>query len=288
MSGTTHRIVEQQGNLCQRPAVFSESLSCEVERRYQAIVLDPKYAHFVHIPDRIVRCLKYFRIVFDPSEVWPRLLSYYLFIGVADDAIDSGQLNVGEQILEHFGTRPPCFNQQTLSSSVSLATEILKQEISEEVYPAALAKLHDLYKAVADEQQASTMSIYIEQREIIGSRTAELSYLLIRPFLSAAQEDFCRFMQQVGAVGCLVDSVIDLQSDSRLGLLSFRPSIRDTLNLIFRTARRGLSIWLRHPTLLRLFAEAVGDNIKDRFRTKAQSSLRSFAVFRKEHPASVA
>ena len=66
---------------------MSETTSCDVDisRAYQVIARDPRYAHFVNIPRRIIRCLGHFGIVFDRVEVRQRLSSYYLFIGVVDD-----------------------------------------------------------------------------------------------------------------------------------------------------------------------------------------------------------
>jgi hypothetical protein len=264
-----------------------EEAVVDVERLYQTIVLDPKFAHFVHIPERIIHCLDHFGVGCDRMEIEVRLRSYYLFIGVVDDAIDSGQLEIGKQILERLGTRIPSFDEQTRVSCVHLATEVLKRDISDEVYPAVLMKLHELYRAVVKERKARTIAAYIEQREAVGCLTAELSYLLIRPFLKGECQDFCDFMKRVGAVGCLVDSVIDLAVDAELGLLSFQPATGDFLKLVSCTARKGLSLSLKHPALFRLFFEAVSDNVQDRFRTGGGSPRRLISFRRRENVASV-
>jgi len=259
----------------------------ELERLYQAIVLDPKYAHFVHIPKRIIRCLDHFTVECDAIEVKKRLLSYYLFIGVVDETIDCGGLETGKQILERFNIRTPCLDDKTQRSAIDLTTEILKRNISREVYSATQAKLHELYRAVVRERTAATMTVYIEQRGAVGSLTAEVSYLLIRPLLERAHADLLPFLKRVGSVGCLVDSIIDLPADARNGIISFQPSARDLLKLISRTLREALVISFRHPALLRLFMEAVVDILRDRFRSAKPSSRVLVSSARKESAPSV-
>jgi hypothetical protein len=127
-----------------------------------------------------------------------------------------------------------------------------------------LARLEELYQAVVRERQSKTMRDYIEQRKVIGRLTAELSYLLIRPLLGSEHKDLCRFLKTIGEVGCLIDSVIDLRADNRLGLLSFRLTLKDYLNLTGQMLREGLKVTLRHPRLLGLFLEAVSDDLVDR------------------------
>src|SRR5215510_3738424 len=63
-----------------------------VECRCQAIARESRYGHYVRIPERICRCLDYFKLDGDRLAVKERLRAYYLFIGVVDDAIDSGDL----------------------------------------------------------------------------------------------------------------------------------------------------------------------------------------------------
>jgi hypothetical protein len=259
----------------------------ELERLYQAIVLEPKYAHFVRIPERIIRCLDHFTVKCDPIEVKKRLLSYYIFIGVVDETIDYGGLETGKQILERFNIRTPCLDEKTQRSAVELTTEILKRNISRDVYQATRAKLHELYRAVVRERTAETMTVYIEQRSAVGSLTAEVSYLLIQPFLERSHADILRFLKSVGSVGCLVDSIVDLSADAKNGILSFQPSARDLLKLISRTLREALVISLRHPALLGLFMKAVVDILRDRFRSAKPSSRVLVGAARKESAASV-
>ena len=259
----------------------------ELKGLYQAIALDPKYGHFVNIPERIIRCLDHFGVACDPIEVERRLLSYYLFIGVVDETIDCGRLEIGKLILDRLSTRTPCLDEETHRSAVSLTTEILRRNISPESYSEALAKLHELYRAVVNERTAETMTVYIEQRNAVGSLTAEVSYMLIQPCLQRDHEDLLPFLKRVGAVGCLVDSIIDLPADAKVGILSFRPSARDLLELIGCTLRDALGISIRHPALLGVFLQAVGDSLRDRFRSRKSSSGGLVISRRKERAASV-
>ncbi len=253
------------------PETIADDL--DLDLAYQAIARDPRYAHFINIPERIIRCLDYFHLAANRIEVRQSLRAYYLFIGVVDDAIDSGKLEIGRDILDRFQHRVPCSDDRTRASSISLVTEVLKRNISDAVYPEVVSKLRELYLAVAAERKAEKITAYIEQRKAVGRLTAELSYVLIRSFLEGDSRDFRSFLERVGAVGCLVDSVIDLRADTRLGLVSFNPTISDFLKLLTSTLREGLSVSLKHPALLGVFLEAVSDNVRDRFRT-ARSATR--------------
>ena len=258
-----------------------------VDLAYQAIARDPRYAHFINIPERIIRCLDHFGIACDPVEVRQRLRAYYLFIGVVDDAIDCGKLEIGRDILERFHNRVPCFDDRTRGSRVSLVTEVLKRNISDEVYPLVVGKLHELYRAVVTERKAETIAAYIEQRKLVGRLTAELSHVLIRSFLEGDGRNFRRFLERVGAVGCLVDSVIDLRADAQLGLVFFKPTIGDFLKLLIATLREGLSVSMKDPALLGVFLEAVSDNVRDRFRVGPRPEPRFIAAPGKEGVPSV-
>jgi hypothetical protein len=267
------------------------NLSADVSQAYQAIADDPKFKHFVRIPDRIIRCIDHFGIRCDPLVTRARLRAYYLFIGVVDDAIDSGQIGTGRLILDHLSRPLPLFDETVRRSRVTLITEILKCQASDETYPLMLAKLHDLYAEVVRERAATSIVSYIKHRKSVGALTAELSYVLVRPVIlpeSGDHEALCHFMQEVGAIGCLVDSLIDLRADRRLGLLGFKPGISDYARLIADVVRDGLRVSLKHPGLAGLFLQAIGDNVQDRFRTGRSFAQTSFVSDRKAEPASVA
>jgi hypothetical protein len=261
--------------------------ACDFDLAYQAVARDPRYAHFMNIAERIIRCLDYFHLDCNRIGVRQRLRAYYLFIGVVDDRIDRGELEIGKDVLERFSDRVPCSADGARASRVTLVTEVLKQNISDDVYPAAVGKLHQLYGAVVAERKAETISAYIEQRKVVGRLTAELSYVIIQSFLEGDGRDFRPFLERVGAVGCLVDSVIDLRADTRLGLVSFTPTIGDFLKLLISTLREGLSVSMKHPALLGVFLEAVSDNVRDRFRTGPQPAPRFVTSSGKEGVPSV-
>lgn len=259
-----------------------------VRRAYQAVAEDSKYKHFVRIPDRILQCLDYFGIAFDRTPTRTRLHTYYLFIGVVDDAIDSGRVESGRLILEYLSSPAPLLDEEVSRSTVRLLTEILKCHLDDETYPLMMAMLRELYREVINERTAPSIDSYLEHRKSVGSLTAELSYVLIRPTLSGEHEPLCRFMKQVGAVGCLVDSLIDLNADRRLGLLGFKPGVRDYTKLLSCILRDGLRVSLRHPGLCRLFLAAVADNVRDRFRGARSFPHPSLVSERKDEAASVA
>jgi hypothetical protein len=242
-------------------------LPTDVRLAYHDIANDPKYLHFVRIPDRIIECIDYFEIDCDRETARSRLHAYYLFIGVVDDAIDSGRIDTGKLVLHYLATPAPRFDQE-IASPVRLITEVLKFHICEQSYPLMRDKLRELYAEVVSERAASSIDLYIDHRNSIGALTAELSYRLIRPDLIGDGEKLCQFMQQVGAIGCLIDSLIDLNRDRHLGLLAFKPRVTDYARLIVTILRDGLSVSLRHPRLLQLFINAVVDNTRDPFRAE--------------------
>lgn len=250
------------------PDFLFQHLPPDAVLSYQAISQDSRYGHYVRIPERICRCLDYFNVSSSRRAVAERLHSYYLFIGVVDDVLDSSRLEAGREILKQLKNGTLSFDEETRQTPVKLVTEILKSHISPEIYPLALAKLEELYQAVMRERKARTMRAYIEQRIVIGSLTAELSYLLIRPLIEGEHDDLCRFLREVGAVGCLVDSVIDLRADRRRGLFSFRPALKEHLILTVQMLHEGLKVIRKHPRLTGLFLVAVGDDVLDRLRAR--------------------
>jgi hypothetical protein len=265
-----------------------DNLPNDVRRAYQDLADDPKYQHFARIPDRIVQCIDHFGIGCDQASVRMRLNAYYLFIGVVDDAIDSGRIDAGGLILQYLSSSAPVFDKEARRSSVKLMAEFLKSRISDETYPLMISKLRDLYGQVVSERGATSIDSYMGYRKSVGALTAELSYLLIRPDLSDNGEKLCEFMKQVGAIGCLVDSLIDLSADRRLGLLGFKPGLMDYAKLIDCILRNGLRVSLRHLGLSGLFLRAIVDNVRDRFRADRNVVQHSLVSGRKDEAASVA
>src|SRR5882762_7445599 len=137
-----------------------ESLPGDVSRAYRNLAGDPKYQHFVRIPDRIIQCIDYFGIACDQASARKRLHAYYLFIGVVDDAIDSGRIDAGRLILDSLRTPAPVFGEAARHSNVSLITEILKIQISDGTYPMVLDKLQELYGKVVSERSATSIDSY--------------------------------------------------------------------------------------------------------------------------------
>ncbi len=259
-----------------------------IGRAYDDLANDPKYRHFVRIPDRIIQCIDYFGIACDHTAVRAKLHTYYLFIGIVDDAIDSGRIDTGKLILDYLSNPDPEFNEEVRRSSVRLMTELLKFHISDRIYPVMMDRLRRLYEEVISERAANSIDSYIGHRECVGALTAELSFLLIHSGLSEDNDGLCEFMKQVGAIGCLIDSLIDLNKDRRLGLLAFQPGMIDYSKLIVSILRKGVRVSLRHPRLYGLFFRAVIDNMRDPFRAERTFPRTPFTADRKDEAASVA
>jgi len=239
-------------------------------QHYDRIARDPRYSHFVRIPGRIVRCLDYFKVTCDRLAAARILSAYYIFIAVVDNAIDSGDSQTAATVFAQMAKLIPA-NLSELSD-VALITEHLKRQLDDQVGLPFRNQLALLYETVCREQAAVSIETYLEARKAVGRLTADLSYLAISPLLDCDHKPLRAFMQEVGAVGCLVDSVIDLASDQRRGLVSFAPSLRDYAQLALVALFEGLSIGLRHPRLAGLFTLAILDDVRDRFAASPELS----------------
>ena len=272
----------------QARTIAIENLALDIQHAYRTIADDPKYAHFIRIPDRIIRCLDYFGINCNRASAKDRLLSYYLFIGVIDNALDSAHIETGRLVLEYLKTPLVCFDEACINSDERLVTETLKSNISEESYFSIREKLGRLYQRVLRERGATSICELIRFRKAVGALTADVSYLLIRSSINREHEGLRRFMKKVGAVGCLVDSVIDLGADRRLGLLRFRPSIADYAQLIRHALMAGLRVLFGYPALFGLFLPAIIDNLRDRFGRRQPVASGPIVPPGKDHLARVA
>lgn len=246
-----------------KTSVLSPDGTTKLHGPYHRIHVDPRYRHFARIPDRIVRCLDYFEVGCDRLAATRVLAAYYLFIAVVDDALDAGEAHAATTVFAHLSAAPPRAGWHL--SEVGRITEELKRQLNYKLDAALRDQFALLYQAVRRERAAASIEAYVEARKAVGGLTADLSYQLIGPLLDADNQNLRTFMKRVGAVGCLVDSVIDLGADQREGLLSFQPTVRDHIKLALITCREGLSIALAHPRLAGLFIMSVLDNIHDRF-----------------------
>jgi hypothetical protein len=230
----------------------------DLQRGYEAMAGDPRLRHFVRIPGRILRSLDRLGVACEHNEAQKRLAAFYLFIGVVDDAIDTGQIGIGEMVLArlsgNLSVPPP-------DSRVCVATEILKQHVGNDSQ--FLDTLRELEQAVIRERGTGTIQEYLRSRRAVGSLTAELTYLLIRPSLDREREELRAFMKEVGALGCLVDSVIDLSTDYHDALIGFRPGVGDHAQLLYHTMKDGLRLALAHPQMIDLFLWAIFDIVLD-------------------------
>ena len=268
MSITIHAAVDKvsrsrlsRSSLHDKPASgLSEHLPSDVDNAYRAIAGDPQYKHFINIPARIIQCIDYFGIAGNRELIKDRLQSYYLFIGVIDNALDSRQIGIGAGVLDCLEARSQTLEDACRQSDVSLVTAVLRCHIHNDLI---VNKFRKLYREVLRERVATSIETYMSCRIGVGSLTAELSYWLIQPLLKDESNSLCEFMKQVGAVGCLIDSLIDLRSDHQFGLLAFTPGARDYLRLLLSTFRRGFELSIRHPGLCLLFLQAIIDNLQD-------------------------
>jgi hypothetical protein len=247
---------------------ISPPLNQELRGRYQIIVDDSRYRHFTRIPERIVRFLDTLHLEFDRNAVHERLLAHYLFIAVVDDAIDSGDIDVAQTVFDGLRRVGCALNEISGASDVVVVTEMLKWHIEERSRADLLRALRQAHREVVRERTVKSVRAYTRHRKLLGRATAKQSYLLIKSALNEPNARLCRLMEEIGAVGCLVDSVIDVGADQRSGLLNFHLTAVNYGKLCFSAGIAGLGILLTRPSLLFLMAEAVLDNLRDRGRAR--------------------
>jgi hypothetical protein len=245
-------------------------LDNEIEQAYQDIVRVPRYFQFANIPDRIIRCLELSGVRCQRETVRRRLQAYSLFIGVVDDELECANNDLGTTILNRLANPQPRFDGGTKNSRAEFMTEILKRQILPMIHSLVMRKFRRLHSVADQERHAVTMRTYIKKRRLVGRLTAELSYLLIRDDLSGDSTQLVALMKDVGAVGCLLDSVVDARADVRAGLWSFRPTIFDSLFLCTTTVMLGLRVTVKHLRMIPLFIEGIRDNFRDRRRSNPQ------------------
>lgn len=254
------------------PPTTRARTAARAERPDERLARDPRYGHYARIPGRVCRCLEHFGLAFDRARVAERLGAYYLFVGVADDAIDAGSVHNGAAILRRLVADDAA--PASSDAPIELAVDALRRHFGATPRRTVRATLEQLYAAVVREREAATLAAYVAARKSVGRLTAEASYLLIRPLVAGgaahekSHEKLRRFLTKVGEVGCLLDSVLDLGADARHGLLGFRPTRRQRLRLAARTLFEGAAVMLRHPRLLPLFLEAAADTFRDRLAAR--------------------
>ncbi len=238
---------------------FSQRIEQQI---HSALSFHPCYRHYVRIPHRICKSLDFFAVKYDRKTVHQILESFYLFIGVVDHAMDTISLSIGLDILHQL--KEPCsFQEMLLKVPHKLATELLKNEIRPEIYNHVLNQFSCVCDAVFNERSSNTVSEYIHHRKRIGHLTAEISYSLIEPFLFQDGAKIRKFFCNVGEVGCLIDSLIDLHADYKRGLIGFRPTLSSYIKLLIHTQLKGVPLLIRYPQLMLIFFEAVVDNLRD-------------------------
>ena len=92
---------------------------------WETIARDPRYAHFINIPERIIHCLDHFGINYDRVEVTRRLRAYYLFIGVVDEVRGAGVVDERVQAAQFGAAVPRQLGRHRLVSDAALAEDAL-------------------------------------------------------------------------------------------------------------------------------------------------------------------
>ena len=107
-----------------------------------------------------------------------------------------------------------------VDQTVAVVTEIPESHVESDKRLPILRSLQRAPREIIRERAAPPVGTYIGHRKAVGRATARQSYLLIRSALREPNHKLSRLMEEIGAVGCLVDSVIDVREDQRSGLLT--------------------------------------------------------------------
>ena len=138
VSITTSKLSAGDSTAAELPNLFEPTeqgwTTFGIRQHYDAIAREPHYFQFANIPQRIIQCLESFATVLQPEMAQARLLAYYLFIGVVDDEIESGEFEIAERTLMRLANPLPCFDRDTRSSKSQFMTEVLKQHIDPAIH----------------------------------------------------------------------------------------------------------------------------------------------------------
>ncbi len=202
---------------------------------------------------------------YDAESVAQTLRVYYEFIAVVDDAIDSFGLGLSAKIASRVSWTPESPPLENARETYEVVSDRLRAEIPSTSFSNIIAELNLLLEAVIIEDGALTFAKFIDARERVGRLTASVSYHLIEPSLDRSDDTVEEFMSEVGAIGCLVDSLIDFRYDVHRTKVRWHRSIFDWFRLVGLVCSRGRWLLYRYPTLVTVFLGAVLDNFLDRF-----------------------
>lgn len=246
------------------PSAEPRELKKRIRRVGAALTGDRRYGHYLRIPERICRSLDLFRVRYHRAATRRKLRCYYLFIGVVDDGMDLIDSSNGLKVLRRLQTLAPMWDVEATRDRCAAVTELLKAQLEPSIATRMARRLRTLHAAVMAERQAPSLREFVRSRRLVGRLTADLSYLMIEPCLEQPNSSVRNFLRRVGAVGCLIDSVVDARADFESGHQRLPPRFWGRFLLTLCAVRWGLPLIAAHPRAAGLFLQAAIDTLLDR------------------------
>ena len=257
------------------PATWSSSwtleLSAPIARRCDALAWSGPYRQYARSPRRVCQALDHVGVSYDRTAVLDRLQAWFIFMAVADDAIDHGSLAAGADLLARMDQPLDTVTEQT--PAATLIAELLKRHMDDACRAAVLDDLAVVYRSLVGEREARTFADFLPARRQLGFSCSTMNYALIEPLLGPHPPWLRHFFGEIGDVGTLVDSLFDYPVDRLRGEIQFPLTPAVYLQTLSATATLGTRLALRHPRLIPLFLAASWDNLGDLLRRDTPAQL---------------
>ena len=256
-----HRYSYKDDNIRRITNIIKREIECDGPD-IGSLVLEDRFAKYRSMCWKISKYIDSFKIEYNKEDVEARVGIFSIWLKVVDDEMEKSDKNVGKDILNRLQDPSPRFDEETKGSPSKFLTEILKKQIKPGIYGAVLTGFYALYTSVVDNDNSTNMDDYISSRRKSGELTANIIYQLIEPDLRGNLNKFKKFLMQLGGVGNLVDSCLDIKKDISNGAFKFIPSALDVAKLYTKTSMEGIKMFIEYPTFSFKFFRSIIKNIK--------------------------
>lgn len=246
-------------------SLITDTQKSQAQKNISLLLQDEKYAPYLKIADKVPHFLDYFQMDYDKQGVKTSLSLYFLWLKCIDEELDTGDEHIGEQVKQNLLNSQPNITEEIIASTPLLLSEVLKVQTTPATYHHLLENLHELYDSTLSEKTAPSMSQYIYQRKKSGILTAQGAFIMMEPHLLTHNHKFVSFFQQLGALGNIVDSVVDLRNDIHSQTYSFHVTFLDVVQLYTQTSKDAIKVILQHPRLVKQFSKSAVNVLKNSF-----------------------
>jgi len=213
----------------------------------------PEYFSYLRVPKKVCEYLQYFKVNHEAKEIMGRLDIFFLWLKNVDECLDSKNVN-GKVFLDRFQENEINMENDDIYEGIIL-TDILR-EITLNQNQDVLKGLGELYGAVLLEKDAENMHNLIEAKEKIGEHCASSTITIISPYMEK-NERFNRFFIELGVIGNLADTIVDIKKDYKNGGIKFKLRFSEYIELYDRFLIKGAGMIIKHPLLIKSFLDSA-------------------------------